>query len=202
MFRIRCFHAGSAIGLGVAVVVGLLATACQPGAAGPLEPLGGQGGAPVVRGSGPSVTVDAGSVRVAVSGQWTSHREQTLYLRYTNTGATPVRIDAAAIGLRRGDDALDALTIFDRTGVDPADRRSDNDVPAMLGGIDAPGPAVSLVIAPGASRMVEASFANTPGPGDAVGIAPVDAGQTLTANVPMGKGSVTSSFRTAEGSWF
>lgn len=183
--------------------VALLLTACQPGSAGPLVPIEGTGGAPVVKGGGPSTTLRSGAVTVTLSGQWASEGEQTLDIRYINHGTMVVRLDPRDIRLRRGADPIDTLSILDMTGVDLADTRSDNDTPGMLIGEDAPGRASPLVLAPGASHVLQANFANAGGGAAGTsGVARVDAGQILTATIPMTDKTVTVSFRAESGGLF
>jgi hypothetical protein len=62
----------------------LLLTACQPGSSGPLVPFEGTGGAPLVKGGGPSAMLRSGAVTVALLGRWASEGEQTLDIRYTD----------------------------------------------------------------------------------------------------------------------
>ncbi len=95
--------------------VALLLTACQPDSAGPLVPIEGTGGAPVVKGGGPSTTLRSGAVTVTLSGQWASEGEQTLDIRYINHGTMVVRLDPRDIRLRRGADPIDTLSILDMT---------------------------------------------------------------------------------------
>ncbi|WP_433910831.1 hypothetical protein [Sphingomonas yabuuchiae] len=188
---------------GVLGAVALLLTACQPGSGGPLVPVEGTGGAPVVKGGGPSATLRSGAVTVTLSGQWASEGEQTLDIRYTNLGTMVVRIDPRDIRLRRGVDPIDTLSVLDMTGVDLADTRSDKDTPGMLIGQDMPGSASPLVLPPGASHVLQANFANAGGgAADTSGVARVDAGQILTATIPMAGKTVTVSFRAESGGLF
>jgi len=175
----------------------LLLPGCQPGSAGPLDPVTGNG-----------VTVEAdrvalvtdGAVEARVSGQWSSMQNNSLTIRYRNAGNKPLRIALSGFKMEHLTDPADLLSAVDRTGVDMTDARNDNNEGKVLFSLEGYGGSIhlsaTLDLPVGATRELHCDFT---GFSDA---RQVTYGDPITATIPLGSRSAKVNFTAARAQWW
>jgi len=183
----------------IAATTLMLTTACQPGQSGYLDPQPGYAQGSRDTYDGPSVRLTYPGLQVDVSGRWTTRLEaNTIHavLSYRNQGSTPRTIDVSGMAAERSGAVGTAAEVYDTTGMDLADERTDNDDATTIIDVYHKKTTGSITVPPGQIRTIEVSI---PLP---EGIEPLDEDQPITVRLPTSEGSRTAKFVTASTLWF
>jgi len=171
----------------------MLLAACQPGSAGPLDPVAAPG---VERQDDErwhhAAVVSDGPLTARIVGRWSTRGGQTLRVSYRNAGAAPVSIRVSDFKLVHAADEAALQTAVDATGVDMTDAREDNNRPRVLFSLEGDRRGAATVsIAPGTTRVIEAELTSL---ADADALA--EDGEVV-ATIPMAGGARSVTFRLA-----
>jgi hypothetical protein len=172
----------------------VLLTACQPGSAGPLEPVAGSG---VKVEAGQIALLVDGPIEARVSGRWSSTTVNELHIRYRNGGTTPLRIALTGIQMQHSLGKAALITAVDVTGVNMTDKREDNDQGTVLFSLDAGGGSARgvLDVPAGATREISCEFTPFAKAGA------VARGDTVVSTIMFATRSAKVTFTTASPPW-
>ena len=200
MSRFATATRASRRGVRIAAIACILAgaTACQPGHGGTLEPAAGRPRGPDGPYGGGSVSLVSNGLEIRVSGGWrTSLGSNTIDVQaaYRNLGDRAVVLDATDFGIARARERGGVAQVVDKTGVDSADDRDDNDEATDVINVYEERRRGTIRLTPGERRLIEVSAFLTEGS------APLDDGQAVSVFVPTVRGTGTARFET-NSSWF
>lgn len=134
--------------------------------------------------------VKVGAVAVRVYGFWANDGGQSLYVTYTNGGATPIKVRPQSFALQSGKGEAKLYQVIDTTGTDPAAAVVPAGDARRLVNPDAPGGRDNdFVIPAGTKRSLSVGFARfRPEGNDPV------VGTQVSARVPMPGDPITVRF--------
>jgi hypothetical protein len=173
-----------------------LLPACQPGSAGPLDPVAGSG---VTVETGQVALLVDGLIEARVSGRWSSKTVNELHIRYRNGGTKPLRIALTGIQMQHSLGKAALITAVDVTGVDMTDKREDNDQGKMLFSLDANGGGGAtgvLDLPAGATREISCELTGFAKTGEVV------RGDMVISTIPLATRSAKATFTAAGPQWW